>query len=149
MARGKTGATKLQTVLPLGAVTLFSLLLLFWIAPIDDINPLRTVTFTGLVFVFWLVFVGLLLISIGILAMPEMKNAPARIAGFLFIVFGLVAFVFAVIIMIDGNISSIVDDPNVRFFATILFGITSIILLIDLIPRIGIGKGIIEATSNA
>ena len=149
MARGKTGATKLKTVLPLGAVTLFSLLLLFWIAPIDDINPLRTVTFTGLVFVFWLAFVGLLLISIGLLAMPEMKNPPARIAGFLFIVFGLIAFVFAVIIMIDGNISAIVDDPNIRFFATILFGITSIILLVDLLPRIGIGKGIIETANTA
>ncbi len=148
MARGKTGATKLRTVLPLGAVTLFSLLLLFWIAPIDDINPLRSVTFEGLVFVFWLIFVGLLLLSIGILALPEMENAPARIAGFFFIVFGLIAFIFAVIIMVDGNINAILNDANLRFFATILFGITSIILLIDLVPRIGIGKGIIETVNN-
>lgn len=149
MARGQIGATKLRTVLPLGAVTLFSLLLFLWIAPIDDINPLRSVTFTGIVFVFWLIFVGLLLISVGILAMPEMKNAPARIAGFLFIAFGLIAFVFAIIIMMDGDINAIVDDPNVRFFATILFAITSIILLVELIPRIGIGKGIVETISNA
>ena len=148
MARGKTGATKLRTVLPLGAVTLFTLLLLFWIAPIDEINPLRTLNFEGVVFVFWLVFVGLLLISIGILAMPEMKNAPARIAGFLFIIFGLVAFIFAVVIMLDGNINAITADPNVRFFATILFAVTSIILLVDLIPRIGIGKGIIETVNG-
>jgi hypothetical protein len=148
MAKGKTGATKLRTVLPLGAVTLFSLLLFFWIAPIDDINPLRAVEFTGLVFVFWLIFVGLLLISIGILSMPEMQNTPARIAGFLFIAFGLIALVFAIVTMIDGNITTIMNDANLRFFTTILFGLTSVILLVDLIPRIGIGKGIVE-TVNA
>ncbi len=148
MAKGKTGAKKLRTVLPLGTVTLFSLLLFLWIAPIDDINPLRTVGFTGLVFVFWLIFVGLLLISIGILAMPEMENAPARIAGFLFIAFGLIAFIFAVVTMIDGNINAIMNDSNLRFFVTILFGITSVILLVDLIPRIGIGKGIVETVNN-
>jgi len=149
VARGQVGATKLRTVLPLGAVTLFSILLLLWIAPIDDINPLKSLDFEGVVFVFWLTFVGLLLISIGILTIPEMKNAPARIAGFLFIAFGLVAFIFAVIIMMGGNINSILSDPNLRFFATILFGITSIILLVELIPRIGIGKGIVETISNA
>lgn len=149
MARGQVGATKLRTVLPLGAVTLFSILLLLWIAPIDDINPLRDLDFEGVVFVFWLTFVGLLLISIGILTIPEMKNAPARIAGFLFIAFGLIAFIFAVIIMMGGNINAILSDPNLRFFATILFGITSIILLVELIPRIGIGKGIVETISNA
>jgi len=149
VVRGKTGATKLRTVLPLGAVTLFTLLLFLWIAPIDDINPLRDVTFTGLVFVFWLIFVGLLLLTIGILALPEMKNAPARIAGFFFIGFGLVAFVFAVIIMMDGNINAVMDDPNLRLFITFLFAVASIVLLVDLIPRIGIGKGIVETISNA
>ena len=148
MVRGKKEATALRSVLPLGAVTLFSLLLFFWIAPFDDLNPLRTVSFTGLVFVFWLAFIGLVLITLGVLALPEMKNFPARFAGAFFIGFGLIALVFAVIVMIDGNINAILNDANLRFFATILFGITSIILLVELIPRIGIGKGIVE-TVNA
>jgi len=148
MARGKDSARKLRSVLPLGAVTLFSLLLFFWIAPFDDINPLRTVSFTGLVFVFWLAFIGLVLITLGILALPEMKNFPARFAGAFFIGFGLVALVFAVIVMIDGNISTLMDDDNLRFITTLLFGVASVILLADLIPRLSIGKGIIETANG-
>jgi len=148
MARGKDSARKLRSVLPLGAVTLFSLLLFFWIAPFDDLNPLRTVSFTGLVFVFWLAFIGLVLITLGILALPEMKNFPARFAGAFFIGFGLVALVFAVIVMIDGNINTLMDDNNLRFITTLLFGVASVILLADLIPRLSIGKGIIETANG-
>lgn len=148
MARGKESAKKLRSVLPLGAVTLFSLLLFFWIAPFDDINPLRTVTFTGLVFVFWLAFIGLVLITLGILALPEMKNFPARFAGAFFIGFGLVALVFAVIVMIDGNINTLVDNNNLRFITALLFGVASVILLADLIPRLSIGKGIIQTANG-
>ena len=148
MARGKDSARKLRSVLPLGAVTLFSLLLFFWIAPFDDLNPLRTVSFTGLVFVFWLAFIGLVLITLGILALPEMKNFPARFAGAFFIGFGLIALVFAVIVMIDGNINTLMDDNNLRFITTLLFGVASVILLADLIPRLSIGKGIIETANG-
>ncbi len=148
MARGKDSARKLRSVLPLGAVTLFSLLLFFWIAPFDDLNPLRTVSFTGLVFVFWLAFIGLVLITLGVLALPEMKNFPARFAGAFFIGFGLIALVFAVIVMIDGNINTLMDDNNLRFITTLLFGVASVILLADLIPRLSIGKGIIETANG-
>ncbi len=148
MARGKSQAIKLRTVLPLGAVTLFSLFLFFWILPFQEFNPLSDIDFTAITFVFWLAFVGLILITLGIVALPEMKNLPARIAGFFFIGFGLVAFIFAVIIMVDGNISQIMNDLNLRFFVTLLFGIASIILLIDLVPRIISKKGMIETVAN-
>ncbi len=148
MARGKSQAIKLRTVLPLGAVTLFSLFLFFWILPFQEFNPLSGIDFTAITFVFWLAFVGLLLIALGIVAMPEMKNTPARIAGFFFIAFGLIAFVFAVIIMIDGNINQIMSDVNLRFFVTLLFGVASVILLVDLVPRLISKKGMIETVAN-
>jgi len=148
MVRGKKEATQLRSILPLGAVTLFSLFLFFWIAPIDQLNALRNVDFTSIVFVFWLAFVGLVLITLGVLALPEMGNTPARIAGIFFIGLGLVALVFAVLIMIDGNISAIMSDQNLRFITALLFGVVSIVLLADLIPRIVTGKGIIEVANG-
>lgn len=148
MVRGKKEAQQLRSVLPLGAVTLFSLFLFFWIAPIDQLNALRNVDFTSIVFVFWLAFVGLVLITLGVLALPEMGNTPARIAGIFFIGLGLVALLFAVLIMIDGNISAIMADQNLRFITASLFGVVSIVLLADLIPRIVTGKGIIEVANG-
>lgn len=148
MVRGKSQATKLRTVLPLGTVTLFSLFLFFTILPLQEFNPFRDIDFTGAVFVFWLAFVGLVLITLGIVAMPEMRNIPARIAGFFFIAFGLLAFVFGLIIMIDGDVNAILNDPTLRFFATLLFGVATVILLADLIPRIISRKGMIEAVAN-
>ena len=147
MVRGKKEATQLRAILPLGAVTLFSLFLFFWIAPIDQLNALRNVDFTSIVFVFWLAFVGLVLISLGILALPEMGNTPARIAGIFFIGLGLVALIFAVLIMIDGNVSAVMADQNLRFITALLFGVVSIVLLADLLPRIITGKGIVEVVN--
>ncbi len=149
MVRGKKEAEQLRTVLPLGAVTLFTLFLFFWIAPIDQLNALRGVDFTSIVFVFWLAFVGLVLITLGVLALPEMENLPARIAGIFFIAFGLIALIFAILIMIDGNISVISTDQNLRFITALLFGVTAITLLADLVPRIITGKGIIEVANKA
>ncbi len=148
MARGKSQAQKLRTVLPLGAVALFSLVLLFFIVPLSQFQALQSLNFTALTYTFWLFFVGLLFISIGILAIPDFKNTPAKIAGLFFIGFGLIAFIFAILVMVDGSIDVLLSDPNLRFFTTILFAGASIILLAELIPRILTGKGMVETARN-
>jgi len=149
MVRGKQGAEKLRTVLPLGAVSLFTLILFATIVPLDQFSAVQALDFTSLVFTFWLVFVGLLFISLGIISLPEVKSTPARFAGFFFIAFGLIALVFALVVMVDGSINVLLDDSNLRFFATILFFGATIILFADLVPRIISGKGMVQAVQEA
>ena len=144
MVRGQKGAEKLRTVLPLGAVALFTLILLFTIVPLEQFSAVQALDFTAVVFAFWLIFVGLLFISLGIISLPETKSLPARFAGFFFIGFGLVSLVFSLVVMFDGSINILLNDPSLRFFATILFAGASVILLADLVPRIITGKGMIE-----
>ena len=139
---------RLRNVLPLGAVTIFTLILLLWIAPLSQFDAVRALSFSSLVMSFWLAFVGFLFISIGVLAIPDMRNAPAKIAGLFFVGFGLIALIFSAVAITLG-IDVITGDQFINFFATILFAGATIILFADLLPRIGLGKGLIKATAQA
>lgn len=138
----------LKATLPLAVVTLFTLLLFFWIAPIPAFNILQEQSFESLVLSFWLLVVGLVFITLGILSMPEMKNTASKVGGGFLVGFGLVAFVFAVITIMQG-FDVIRGDENLRFVATLLFGGASIILLADIVPRIITGKGLIRVMATA
>ncbi len=80
--------------------------------------------------------------------MPEMKNTASKVGGGFLVGFGLVAFVFAVITIMQG-FDVIRGDENLRFVATLLFGGASIILLADIVPRIITGKGLIRVMATA
>jgi len=149
MVRGKQGAEKLRTVLPLGAVSLFTLILLFTIVPLDQFSAVQALDFTAVVFAFWLVFVGLLFISLGIISLPDIKSIPARFAGFFFIAFGLISVLFAGLVALDGSINVLLSDSNLRFFASILFAGATIILFVDLAPRIITGRGMPQEIEQA
>lgn len=138
----------LRATLPLAVVTLFTLLLFFWIAPIPAFNVLQEQSFESLVLSFWLLVVGLVFIILGILSIPEIKNTASKVGGGFLIGFGLVAFVFAVITIMQG-FDVIRGDENLRFVATLLFGGASIILLADIVPRVITGKGLIRAMATA
>lgn len=138
----------LKKTIPLATVTLFTLLLFFWIVPIPAFNVLQSVSFESLVFTFWLFVVALVFLTLGILSLPEMKNTASRIGGFFLIAFGLVALLFSAITLMQG-FDILRDDPNLRFLTTILFGGGAIILLADLVPRIITGKGLIRAMATA
>ena len=137
----------LRATLPLAVVTLFTLLLFFWIAPIPAFNVLQEQSFESLVLSFWLLVVGLVFIILGILSMPEMKNTASKIGGGFLVGFGLVAFVFAVVTIMQG-FDVIRGDENLRFVATLLFGGASIILLADIVPRVVTGKGLIREMAS-
>jgi len=137
----------LRATLPLAVVTLFTLLLFFWIAPIPAFNVLQEQSFESLVLSFWLLVVGLVFIILGILSIPEIKNTASKVGGGFLIGFGLVAFVFAVITIMQG-FDVIRGDENLRFVATLLFGGASIILLADIVPRVITGKGLIRAMAT-
>ena len=137
----------LRATLPLAVVTLFTLLLFFWIAPIPAFNVLQEQSFESLVLSFWLLVVGLVFIILGILSMPEMKNTASKIGGGFVVGFGLVAFVFAVVTIMQG-FDVIRGDENLRFVATLLFGGASIILLADIVPRVVTGKGLIREMAS-
>lgn len=138
----------LKKTIPLATVTLFTLLLFFWVAPIPAFNVLQSISFESLVISFWLIVVGLVFLTLGILSLPEMKNTASRIGGFFLIAFGLVALLFSIITMSQG-IDVLLDDGNLRFFTTILFGGGAIILLADLVPRLIAGKGLIRTMATA
>lgn len=137
----------LKATLPLAVVTLFTLLLFFWIAPIPAFNVLQEQSFESLVLSFWLLVVGLVFIILGIISMPEMKNTSSKIGGGFLVGFGLIAFVFAVITIMQG-FDVIRGDENLRFVATLLFGGASIILLADIVPRVITGKGLIREMAS-
>jgi len=137
----------LRATLPLAVVTLFTLLLFFWIAPIPAFNVLQEQSFESLVLSFWLLVVGLVFIILGILSMPEIKNTASKIGGGFLVGFGLIAFVFGVITIMQG-FDVIRGDENLRFVATLLFGGASIILLADIVPRVITGKGLIREMAS-
>lgn len=138
----------LKKTIPLGTITLFTLLLFFWIAPIPAFNVLQSQSFESLVFTFWLFVVALVFLTLGILSLPEMKNTASRLGGFFLIGFGLIALLFSVITLMQG-FDILRDDTNLRFLTTILFGGGAIILLADLVPRIITGKGLIRTMATA
>lgn len=137
----------LRATLPLAVVTLFTLLLFFWIAPIPAFNVLQEQSFESLVLSFWLLIVGLVFIILGILSIPEIKNTASKVGGGFLIGFGLIAFVFAIITIMQG-FDVIRGDENLRFVATLLFGGASIILLADIVPRVITGKGLIREMAS-
>lgn len=138
----------LKKTIPLASVTLFTLLLFFWIVPIPAFNVLQSESFESIVFSFWLIVVGLVFITLGILSLPEMKNTASRIGGFFLIAFGLISFLFSIIAITQG-FDVLRGDDNLRFFTTILFGGGAIILLADLVPRLITGKGLIRTMATA
>lgn len=141
--------SKLKRVLPLGAVTIFTIILLFRIIPIALFEPIRNADLEDLVFGYWLVFIGFVFITIGVLALPSTKNTQGKIVSYFFIAFGIVALVFSIVTGVQG-FDTIQNDSNLRVMAMILFGTASVILLVDLVPRIFSkkGQGVIETVDN-
>lgn len=141
MARiSKSTFKKLKRVLPLGAVTFFSIFLLFWLVPFETFDVIRDSDFASSVFSFWFVFIGLLFISLGVIALPNTKNTAGRIASLFLIGFGVISLIFSGIAISEG-INEIAGDSNLRFMAIILFTGGTVILIAELIARTVTRKG--------
>jgi len=140
---------KLKRVLPLGTVTIFSLFLLLWLVPFSTFDVIRSSDFTSSVFSFWFVFIGLLFISLGVIALPSVKNTAGRIASLFLIGFGAISLIFSGIAITEG-INEIAGNSNLRFMAIILFTGGTIILIAELIARTVTrkGKGVPEVIDN-
>ncbi len=136
----KSPFKKLKRILPLGTVTIFSLFLLFWLVPFSTFDVIRESDFASSVFSFWFVFIGLLFIAIGVIALPNTKQTAGRIASLFLIGFGVISLIFSGIAFSEG-IDSIASNSNLRFMSIILFTGGTIILIAELVSRTITRKG--------
>ncbi len=136
----KSPFKKLKKVLPLGTVAIFSLFLLFWLVPFSTFDVIRDSDFASTVFSFWFVFIGLLFVAIGVIALPNTKHTSGRIASFFLMGFGVISLIYSGIAISEG-IDAIAGNSNLRFMAIILFTGGTIILFAELISRLVTRKG--------
>lgn len=124
-----------KITLPKAVVFTFTLLLFFYIAPIDSLNILRQISFEGLVIAFWLGVVGFGLFIEGLASIPETKRGTSKAGASILIGLGFTAFTFGAISMIAGY-DILRDSAELRTITTILFGGASIVFFITLIPEV-------------
>lgn len=124
-----------KITLPKAVLFAFTLLLFFWVAPVNEFNVLQSVSFESLTIAFFLGVSGFVLLIEGLASMPETKRGTSKIGAFILILLGFIAFAFSFIAISNGY-DILRDSAELRFMTTLLFGITSILLFITLIPEI-------------
>lgn len=124
-----------KITLPKAVVFAFTLLLFFWVAPVDEFNVLREISFESLFIGGWLIVAGLGLFIEGLASLPETKRGTSKVGASILIIVGFTAFTFSALALI-GGVNILLDSVELRTITTILFGIASIVFFITLIPEV-------------
>lgn len=124
-----------KVTVPKIGIFVFTALLFFWIAPIDQINLLRQMDFESLTFGFWFVLVGLLFFVEGLLSLPETRKATSKAGASILIGLGFIAFAFGALSLIAG-VDIVKGSTELSTISSIILGGASILLFVALIPEI-------------
>jgi len=136
-----------KITLPKAVIFAFTLLLFFWVAPIDEFNVLRSVSFESVFIGGWLIVAGLGLFIEGLASIPETKRGASKVGAMILIILGFTAFIFSALALI-GGVDILYDSVELKTITSILFGVASIVFFITLIPEVVSRKSFVARLRN-